>query len=262
MASISLKGPSKNIFYGRMLDFTRRKFLELPFESRHKKCAELLRTCYERLVQGKDLPEASINTYNEMLRWMDYAEICSSDPKEIADRYHWHCQSAKILKKEHNLLPAIRSGDRIKSEVPWTIDIYLDELRSAHNVGSILRTTEAMALGTVYFSSNTPFIDHKQVRDAAMHTEQWIECRRGIPLSDLRRPIIALETAEKALNLFEFIFPPLFTLVVGNEEYGCSNAALMEADYIIEIPLRGRKNSLNVANAFAIAAGEISRQKN
>jgi tRNA G18 (ribose-2'-O)-methylase SpoU len=33
------------------------------------------------------------------------------------------------------------------------------------------------------------------------------------------------------------------------------------ADYLVEIPLRGRKNSLNVANAYAIAAGEISRQK-
>lgn len=196
-----------------------------------------------------------------MLRWMDCSPLLSINSKEIADRYHYHNQLAKVSKKEHNLLPAIRSGDRTQSETPWTIDIYLDELRSAHNVGSILRTAEAMALGTVYFSSNTPFIDHKQVKDAAMQTEQWVECRRGIPLSELKRPIIALETAERALNLFEFIFPPLFTLVVGNEEYGCSDGALMEADYIIEIPLRGRKNSLNVANAFAIAAGEISRQK-
>ncbi|MBA2369682.1 MAG: TrmH family RNA methyltransferase [Candidatus Protochlamydia sp.] len=243
-----------------MLDFTERKFLNLPIETKHKKCAEQLRYCYDRLSQGKDIQE-EVSIYNRLLRWMDSPPLPSFKPKEIADRYHLHIQLAKVLKKEHNLLPAIRTGDRAESQTPWTIDIYLDEIRSAHNVGSILRTTEAMALGTVYFSSNTPFIDHKQVKDAAMQTEQWVVCRRGIPLSDLRRPIIALETVERALSLFEFTFPPLFTLVVGNEEYGCSDAALMVADYIIEIPLRGRKNSLNVANAFAIAAGEISRQK-
>ena len=41
---------------------------------------------------------------------------------------------------------------------------------------------------------------------------------------------------------------------VGNEEYGCSKELLQEADMIINIPLRGVKNSLNVAQSFAVAA--------
>lgn len=70
-----------------------------------------------------------------------------------------------------------------------------------------------------------------------------------------------METAAEAIPITDFEFPETFTLVIGNEEYGCSDAILAQADYVIKIPLRGRKNSLNVANAFAIAAAEISRQR-
>ncbi|MCE2983540.1 MAG: TrmH family RNA methyltransferase, partial [Parachlamydia sp.] len=91
--------------------------------------------------------------------------------------------------------------------------------------------------------------------------DQWVSCFKEIPLSQLKKPIIALETATGAHNLYDFSFPSSFTLVVGNEEYGCSDETLHLADEWVEIPLRGRKNSLNVANAFAIAAGEIARQK-
>ncbi|MGA8165369.1 MAG: TrmH family RNA methyltransferase [Waddliaceae bacterium] len=49
--------------------------------------------------------------------------------------------------------------------------------------------------------------------------------------------------------------------MVGNEEYGCSTEVKRCGQIFLEIPLRGRKNSLNVANAFAIAAAEMTRQK-
>jgi tRNA G18 (ribose-2'-O)-methylase SpoU len=62
------------------------------------------------------------------------------------------------------------------------------------------------------------------------------------------------------MPLSDFIFPASFTLILGNEEYGISNESLKLADYIVEIPLFGAKNSLNVACAFAIAASQIRRQ--
>jgi len=187
-----------------------------------------------------------------------------SSLKTIADRYHHHLKLAKRNLKEHNLLPCIRQGDKEIGAPNRPIAIYLDHVRSAHNVGSMIRTTEAFSLGTLYFSEDTPFIDCKQVRDAAMGAEQWVNCKQIgalITLEDLPRPIIAMETGTEATSIFDFIFPETFTLVMGNEEYGCSEVLLRQADYIIEIPLRGRKNSLNVANAFAIAAGEIERQQ-
>lgn len=239
-----------------MFDFTQKKFESLPLKRQHKKCAEYLRYIYDH----SDL-SLELNSYNEMLQWMGENPIHTINHEIVADRYHWHLKHADISKKEHHLLPLIRTGDKEQSEAKeLPIAIYLDNIRSAHNIGSMIRTTEALKLGKLYFSKATPYIDHKQVQDTSMGTYEWVSCNREIPLEELPRPIIALETAENAISLYNFLFPPSFTLVVGNEEYGCSESTLKMADYIVEIPLRGRKNSLNVANALALVAGEILRQ--
>ena len=49
-------------------------------------------------------------------------------------------------------------------------------------------------------------------------------------------------------------------MVFGHETAGIGAEVLQEADGIVEIPLYGRKNSLNVANAFAVVVFEILRQ--
>jgi tRNA G18 (ribose-2'-O)-methylase SpoU len=241
-------------------DFTKPKFLGFPLEQRHKKCAELLRDIYEKALNGDPLfKEAS--AYGVLVEWMEYPSLNTLHAKAIADRYHEHARLALIHHKEHNLLPHVRHNDKSKASECWDIAIYLDNIRSAHNIGSILRTVEAFSLGSVHFSEKTPFTSNKQVKDTAMGAEQWTTCHSHANLSNLPRPIIALETSEAAIPLFDFIFPEKFTLAVGNEEYGCSENTLKIADIILEIPLRGHKNSLNVANAFAITASEIARQK-
>lgn len=243
-----------------MHDFTQRKFLNFPLDRQHKKCAEIVRCLYELCLQDGSIEEA-LAIYNQLLNWMHLPLLSQPSAKILADCYHRHLKEAGILKKEQGFLPTIKTQDRLHGEEVWPIAIYLDHLRSAHNVGSIIRTVEAFALGNLYFSPQTPFIDNKQVQNASMGAYQWVTCHQEVELKALQHPIIALETATDALSLTHFIFPAIFTLVIGNEEYGCSDTTLALADYLIEIPLRGRKNSLNVANAFAIAASEISRQK-
>lgn len=198
--------------------------------------------------------------YCLLLQWMEES-IPEQTPKSLADRYHYHMQKAGRQHKEHHLLPSIIKGDRNEAEPCWPIAIYLDRIRSAHNVGSIIRTIEAFSLGTLYLSPETPPASHKQVIDASMGAQQWITIEQQEGLDKLPRPVIVMETGACAIPLTTFKFPETFTLVVGNEEYGCSDSILAQADVIVKIPLRGRKNSLNVANAFAIAAAEISRQR-
>ena len=90
-----------------------------------------------------------------------------------------------------------------------------------------------------------------------MGAAELVPVFQNVLLKDLPRPIIALDTGDAALSVLEFDFPETFTLILGNEEYGISNESLAEVDYILEIPLFGAKNSLNVACAFAIAASKI-----
>lgn len=237
--------------------FSERKFLSLPFERRHKTAAKILRAIYENTSIGASLREY----YLELAQWANWTALDLSNTKEIADRYHWHITNARFHLREHNLLPPIRKGDRERGAEPLPIAIYLDNIRSAHNVGSIVRTTEAFSLGSLYFSDTMAFTDHKQVQDAAMGAQEWIPCRRGHALRELPGPVILLETSPQAQSIYQYHFPDQFTLVIGNEEYGCSEESLKLASALVEIPMAGRKNSLNVANAYAIAASEIHRQK-
>lgn len=243
-----------------MTRFTKRKFQLLPIKRQHQKCAELLYAIYNKWI-AQQTWAIEWEMYQELLQWMNDAIPPAVTPQIISDQYHYHLQQAQISKKEHHFLPTVRQGDRVKGETPWPIAIYLDHIRSAHNVGSIVRTVEALSLGSLYFSPQTPFVTHKQVQDTAMGAHQWVDCHQGVALNALPRPVILLETSPDALPLYSFIFPSSFTLVVGNEEYGCSHESLALADYLVEIPLRGHKNSLNVANALALVAGEINRQK-
>ncbi len=242
--------------------FTKAKFLEQPLERRHKKCAELLRFCYEQRLNGGSIASEIEKQYAQWQEWMESTfSLDSKTIKEIAERYHYHLQAAGQSLKEHRLLPQVRKGDRQLAFAPLPVDVYLERLRSAHNVGSILRTVEALGFRTVYFADGTPFVTHAQVQNCSMKTHEWVNCQEITDIKQLERPLIVMETCEEAIPLHSYCFPETFTLALGNEETGCSDALLKEADVILQIPMRGRKNSLNVANAFALTAGEIIRQK-
>jgi len=237
--------------------FTKRKFLSIDLQQRHKKCAERLREAYERLRKNDPV---DFSEYETWVSWMKLLPFAYNGIKGLADRYHWHLLEAGLSLKEHNLLPPIRKNDREPKAGFLPIAVYLDKIRSAYNVGSILRTAEALRIGAVHFSAKTPYIDNEKVVRTAMGAAELVPTFRETPLSSLPRPLIALETSDEAAPLEKFIFPRQFTLILGNEEYGVSDEALSLSDDLVEIPLLGAKNSLNVACAFAIAASEIRRQ--
>lgn len=234
---------------------TEGEFLLLPERVRHKKIARLLRDFHE---QGDP---RHLALYRRVEIWSELPRLDESDFAALADRYHYHLGQTGVSWKEHNLLSApLHQTDKPSSIPPLPIAIYLDSLRSAFNVGSILRTVEAFRLGKVCFAKTTPFIDNAKVQKTSMWTYDKVVCEKDTLLDNLPRPLIALETDPDAPSIFDFPFPPSFTLMLGNEEYGLSDEALTKRDAIVRIPLYGFKNSLNVASAFAIAAGVISHQ--
>ena len=238
-----------------MNPYTKRKFLSLPNATRHKKSAELLRNFY---VSAK---KEHADYYNELQHWMGLNSLEDLTQKSVSDRYHLHLKKANVHLSEHSLLPRPRIGDRSRPSADrLEVHVYLDQIRSAHNVGSIIRTVEAFQLGDVYFSPDTPLPNHLQVSKTAMGCADEIVYREHVSPSDLPRPLIALETSPDGIPIDEYLFPSSCCLAIGNEEYGLSDEILGLADVVVEIPLYGKKNSLNVANAFAIAAAAASQQ--
>lgn len=232
-----------------MQQWNQSKFLSLPLAQQHKKASELLR----EIASGNIL---FIKEYNKISQWLDLEPLDYSSTEALSNRFHLHLKQGNVSWQEHNLL-IVRKNDKI-SETPFlNIAIYLDNLRSAFNVGSILRTVEAFRLGSVFFSPSTPFINNLKVQKTSMGTFDKVSCYQIASLDTLPRPLIALETADFAPSISEFSFPESFTLILGNEEYGLSESVLKQVDHFVQIPLVGNKNSLNVAAAFAIAAASI-----
>jgi len=229
-----------------MIPFTIAKFAAFSLEKKHKKALEWLKISFEK--NSSNL----FSHYLEISGWLNLPEI-SLEHEIVSERFHYHLKQSHIGLSEHNFLT---NQVDTPSTVPYLpITIYLDNLRSAANIGNIVRTTEAFRLGSLYFTPNMAQIDHPKVISTSMG------CSSSVPTTTkLHNPLIALETSDDAKDIFSFKFPKKFTLILGNEEYGISKGLLDQADEIISIPLVGSKNSLNVSNAFSIAAGLIRSQ--
>ncbi len=132
--------------------------------------------------------------------------------------------------------------------------IYLQDIRSPFNVGSIFRTAEAFGVDRIYLSPDTPLPTHRK----AMRTARG--CNEVIPWEVGQLDVIdgidvfALETGGTPIS--KFPFPTgLGVALIGSEELGLSPEALKLADEKagrVSIPLVGSKRSLNVAVAFGI----------
>lgn len=141
----------------------------------------------------------------------------------------------------------------IRSPLPG-IRVFLEDIRSPFNVGTILRTAEALGFEEVLLSPACADPRHPRAERSAMGAVDLIPWRR-CPLEELPAlgEVFALELGGAAIG--DFAFPRRGVLVLGSEELGVSAAALaLSEGRRVSIPMRGLKASINVAVAFGIAA--------
>jgi len=149
----------------------------------------------------------------------------------------------------------------------------LDNIRSLENVGAIFRAADAFGIDKIYLGGisgilrrgNTRILNPKIVKTAlgAQFTVPWEHnwqiWRIVEKLKKEGVKIICLEQTERAVGISDFKPEFPLALVVGNEIKGISKAVLKRADAVVQIPMLGKKESLNAAVAFAIAAFEINK---
>ncbi|MFP4521712.1 MAG: RNA methyltransferase [Fibrobacterota bacterium] len=147
------------------------------------------------------------------------------------------------------------------------VSVILDNLRSAYNVGSIFRTSDAAALQSVCPCGYTVCPPSPKLAKTAMGAEcfmAWEHFDRTISgVQEFKRRgyhVAALETCDCSEDYSKRHYDFPLCLVVGNEALGVSSGVLKEADSIIKIPQMGYKNSLNVSVAFGIVVFEIVNQ--
>lgn len=163
----------------------------------------------------------------------------------------------------------VREGDLSKTtpHQPLPLVMVLHNIRSAFNVGSILRTAECLKIAKVYLCGYTPLPNQEKIAKTALGTQDLIPWEERPQITELLKDLksegyqlIALETAEKSIDLYSSFPHQPTALIVGNERFGLDPEILKAVDQIRNIPLRGQKNSLNVGVSLAIAGFEWSRQ--
>ncbi len=151
------------------------------------------------------------------------------------------------------------------------ITLILHNIRSTHNVGAIFRSAEGFGVKEIILSGYTPYpeitddprlphIREKltlQIHKTALGAETMVPFRHVDDLDTWLRatdvPLIALEQAPTSQMLHDVMPPPAFTLLLGEEVNGITPDLLAQADHIVEIPMYGQKESLNVSVAAGIA---------
>jgi len=142
--------------------------------------------------------------------------------------------------------------------------VVLDNIRSAWNVGSILRSADGFGYSHAYMCGITPIPNNEAVKKTSLGAESsvsWEHHKNAVTLvTELKSEgykIIALEEHERSTSLNHISkqsSPNPTLLIVGNETIGVDPHLLDLCDAIYHIPMYGRKKSFNVAIAFGIAA--------
>ena len=139
--------------------------------------------------------------------------------------------------------------------------LVLDNIRSAHNVGSAFRTADAFGVDRLYLGGICPVPPSPELRKVALGAEEVVPFEHVEDVVDLVRrlkaegyTVIAVEQTVNSVKLdtFQPDAASRYALVFGNEVEGVQQAVVDACDFSLEIPQRGTKHSLNVSVSIGV----------
>ena len=172
-----------------------------------------------------------------------------------------------------------RVNDDIKADRP-TIDevkfipktpiyFFLENIRSAHNIGSIFRTADGMGASKIFLSGYTCRPPHRELAKTSLGAEfsvDWEHNEDTILLAnkvkDQQIKLVLLEHTKYSESLYKLDWKFPLCIVLGNEVEGVSEELIKLCDKHVEIPMHGIKQSLNVSVAAGIIGYEMLRYYN
>lgn len=143
--------------------------------------------------------------------------------------------------------------------------LILHDIRSVENVGAMFRTADAAGIDKIYLTGYTPApLDRfgrkrGDLAKSALGAEEFVpwESKKVLPalMRSLRREnfqIIAIEQDERSVDYKKVKLKNKNAFIVGTEVTGIPKNILKKCDVIAEIPMRGKKESLNVSVACGV----------
>ncbi len=163
-----------------------------------------------------------------------------------------------------------KSVQEFKESEKIPVIAVLENVRSAYNVGSVLRTADAFLLEAVYTTGYTAHPPHKEISKTALGADESVTNRHFAnateAIASLKADgykVLAIEQAENSylLNQFELPEGEKLAVVFGNEVSGVEQSTILLCDGCIEIPQLGMKHSLNISVAAGIVLWEVVRTR-
>lgn len=146
------------------------------------------------------------------------------------------------------------------------ISVLLNNIRSMHNVGSVFRTSDGAGINHVYLCGYTPYPPRKEISKTALNADETVSWSYHLDakaliqkLKEENTEILALELTEDSIDYREYLPNKSTCLILGHEREGVGEELLQLTDKVIKLPMRGKKESLNVSVAYGVAAYELTR---
>lgn len=161
--------------------------------------------------------------------------------------------------------------------------LFLENIRSAYNVGSAFRVADGAGARGIILGGYTAYPPHKKISKTALGAEEHVPFgyvrdyqslfeegksfdsqsdNFDLNPKDIKDySIVVFEISSEAESIFDFQFPEKTIGIFGNEVDGVSDFFTTRADSIVYLPMNGIKDSLNVASSLSIASYEWLRQQ-
>lgn len=139
--------------------------------------------------------------------------------------------------------------------------VVLDNIRSAHNVGSAFRTSDSFKIDRIYLCGICAVPPSAEIHKSALGAEdsvEWEHYDRTMDAVERLRgegyTIVSVEQTEKSIMLdgFKPEKGRKYALIFGNEVSGVDQAVVDASDFALEIPQYGTKHSLNVSVSIGV----------
>ena len=158
------------------------------------------------------------------------------------------------------------SVEEFKNLKKIPITILLENIRSAHNIGSVFRTADSFLINEIILCGISAQPPNKDIRKTALGSSESVEWKyeKNIEvaiqkLKDEGNKIISVEQTTNSISLENFkpSNNSKYAIIFGNEVNGIEQRTIDLSDMAIEIPQYGTKHSLNISVAAGIIIWNI-----
>lgn len=149
------------------------------------------------------------------------------------------------------------------------IYVALDSLKCGHNIGTIIRLSDALLVKRVYICGDTVIPPNRKIKSSSRGSERWVpwEYRENIVelIEELKGKgvfILSSEISTSSVNYCSAEMKMPICAVFGSEYNGIRDEVLNLSDRIVHLPVFGMSNFINVATTSSVLLYEIVRRVN